>query len=473
MNNEIREEKQIEDGNILTKTNPINNIEENSEGCSKLDESESPLFQIEKQNKNTANKNLKKSNILSCFFSLGNFVSELYKEISGIDLQIYNKTKNNNCSDDSNSKIDKKIFKEKLKFEIPIYKIENENYIKSKEILNIENLKKNLNSNINNGINNGLFVNNKNHINIINEPFGFNNNINNIIYNPFNCNIIDTKKLFKILEQKNMFLKCKDIGLHALMNPNNLNHNLFSLCVNKILNNINYRTNYNNNINQFMSFNNGINYYFNNLINQNILLKQNYCPNKNTNNINQPNNIINKKKYIITLKSKTNDPNIDKISKIHVTTSYVKDISKTKQENVPPKKEKNIINLKDIESGKEIRTVVRLNPIPPNYSSFDISKLLDKYLKIESGKNQRIYSALYTPLCKIIGQNLGYCFVMMVKPKYVIEFYNTFYGKILGKKKCRKPCTVIWADKQGDDFLKATEDDPIRKPIIFKDIKKD
>ena len=47
------------------------------------------------------------------------------------------------------------------------------------------------------------------------------------------------------------------------------------------------------------------------------------------------------------------------------------------------------INLDNIKSGKETRTVVRLNPIPPNYSSFDVCKLLDKYLQIESGKNQR------------------------------------------------------------------------------------
>ena len=149
---------------------------------------------------------------------------------------------------------------------------------------------------------------------------------------------------------------------------------------------------------------------------------------------------------------------------------------KQEKENDEAKKEKSIKNkiiLEDIESGKETRTVVRLNPIPPNYSSFDISKLLDKFLKIETGKNQRIYKALYTPLCKIIGKNLGYCFVMMAKPKYVIEFYKTFSGKSFGKKKCKKPCNVIWADIQGDDFLKSSEDDPIRKPIIFKDIRDD
>ena len=127
----------------------------------------------------------------------------------------------------------------------------------------------------------------------------------------------------------------------------------------------------------------------------------------------------------------------------------------------------------DIKSGIETRTVVRLNPIPPNFSSFDVSKLLDKYLKIENGKNQRIYKALYTPLCKVIGKNLGYCFVMMASPKYVIDFYKTFNGTTFGLKKCYKPCNVIWADFQGEDFLKLNKDDPIRKPIIFKDIKND
>ena len=147
-------------------------------------------------------------------------------------------------------------------------------------------------------------------------------------------------------------------------------------------------------------------------------------------------------------------------------------MAKTKTENTDvsnkEKNVKNLININDILSGKETRTVVRLNPIPPNYSSFDISKLLDKYLKIEAGKNQRIYKALYTPLCKVIGKNLGYCFVMLVKPKYVIDFYNTFNGKIIGAK---NGCNVIQSDKQGDDFLNVSEGDPTKKPIIFKDIK--
>ena len=97
-------------------------------------------------------------------------------------------------------------------------------------------------------------------------------------------------------------------------------------------------------------------------------------------------------------------------------------------------KSKYNINLNNIINKKEKSIVVKLYPIPENYSSFDIIKLLDMHLKIESEKNRRIYKALYAPKCKETGKNLGYCFVMMVKPKYVINFYKTFNGKMLGEK---------------------------------------
>ena len=96
--------------------------------------------------------------------------------------------------------------------------------------------------------------------------------------------------------------------------------------------------------------------------------------------------------------------------------------------------------------------------------------LLDKFLKIESGKNQRIYKALCVRQDKFMRKNLGYCFVMMVKPKLVFEFYKAFNGKILGEKKCKKPCKVIWAIIQGEEFLKLNGDVPFIKPIILKDI---
>ena len=369
------------------------------------------------------------------------------------------------------------IYDEKPLFNIPINEIKNE-----KEINNKENNKKNNENNVNNvknnnfnfgnqnsipfhGINNDLFFNSyfSNNVNNmgLNGPFGLNNNY--YLANQYNQNIV------RFYELKIKIEKLIQIGVGALMNPKNHNHYLLQM--NNDLNCIN------NSFNQYSTFNNNYNFNgFNNLANPNPFFG-NYFSNQHAQNMNNYNHQkSNPEKYTITLKSKTDDPSIEKISKIQVITSYVKDNSKVKQENNDTKIEKNVknlINLDDIKSGKEKRTVVRLNPIPPNYSSFDVSKLLDKYLNIETGKKQRIYKALYVPLCKVIGKNLGYCFIMMVKPEYVIQFYNTFNGRIFGKKKCKKECNLFWANVQGEDFLKNTEDDPIRKPIIFRDIKED
>ena len=383
---------------------------------------------------------------------------------------------------------------EKVKDRIEIKNTNKENiYLQNKyNNKNILNYNLNIENNQNNKrkeLNNENFFKSKidnNYDRRINQNFrqnqyNFNCINNNLFYLQNRFNYMN-QALANIIGQKNEFEKIRYLGICALNNPLNLNHYLLTTYNNYGNNNLNF-----NNINQFSPFKNSLNFNFNYYGIQNPLIT-NYLQNHellNMNTLNKLNNISNisnsnkPKKYIITFKSKTNIPNVEKVQKIEVCTSYhKKENPKIKQENPNPqaKKEKlikNIINLEDINSGKEKRTVVRLNPIPPNYSSFDISKLLDKYLKIETSKNNRIYKAVYTPLCKIIGKNLGYCFIMMVHPKYVIDFYNVFSGKILAKKKCNKPCNVIWADIQGDDFLKLNEDDPIRKPLIFKDIIKD
>jgi hypothetical protein len=173
-------------------------------------------------------------------------------------------------------------------------------------------------------------------------------------------------------------------------------------------------------------------------------------------------NII--KNYKFSYKEKANDS----IQKVFIKTTPLK---KEKENCIKEEKkilEKNIIKLEDIISGKENRTVVRINHIPQKLSTFHISKLFDKYLNKDNINNKKIYKAIYTPLSKVIGKNIGYSFVMMVKPKYVIDFYNTFNGRSLNKKNNKKPCSVVWADLQGEDFLKVS-DDPLRSPIIFKD----
>jgi len=125
-------------------------------------------------------------------------------------------------------------------------------------------------------------------------------------------------------------------------------------------------------------------------------------------------------------------------------------------------KPENKINFDLIYAGKEKRTCVRLSPIPKKYSPFDMIKLIDKYLKFEPGK--RIYNSIYVPLAKVIGKNIGYCFVNLISPEYVISFYNTFNGIYFNS--CKKPCIVVFSDQQNMDI---NEKNPLRSPIVFKD----
>ena len=436
--------------------------------------------------------NGEKKKIIKFNFNFTIPINDLNNENKKIDTQYYirldkkekeeNKKQNNIC-------INLKVYKED-ELNQQKRKIQNLKTNENKAInINSQNIfiNQNLNQIPYNGINNKLIGN---QVNVNFYPFyaqnnlvGLNNNQN--IYNSllYKINLYLNKKK----QEKKELQKLKDIGFYGINNSHNKNHYLTKMFLNNNLDIINNT----NNLNPLFTFNNPLNQInYNYYGNQNQLLN-NYIINPNLlningnglNNINNLNNLNNisgqniPEQYTIIIKNNTKDPEVKKLSKIKVTTTYLKDKTKNNQENKEQnnkvKSHKNFINIDDIISGKENRTVVRLNPIPPNYSSFDISKLLDKYLNIESGKNQRIYKAIYTPLCKIIGKNLGYCFIMMANPKYVIDFYNTFNGRIFQKKKCKRPCNVIWADIQGNEFLKTNEDDPIRKPIIFKDIKND
>ena len=244
-----------------------------------------------------------------------------------------------------------------------------------------------------------------------------NNNINYLA--PYKT--IAYKQINDIIEKEYQYYKSLQTGLKFLSNINNKNNYLLEYLVP-------------NNFSQNSIFNQNINY--NNTI-QNKLNQHRFQIKINNN----------KNNFISESKNENNNIKINLNNKSNI----------------------NFIDINLILKGEENRTVVRLHPIPQNYSSFDISKLIDKYLHIENGKNQRIYKALYVPLSKILGKNIGFCFIMMVEPKYVINFYSTFNGINFNKKKARKPCTVIWADVQGDDFLKIS-DDPLRSPIIFKDL---
>jgi hypothetical protein len=235
------------------------------------------------------------------------------------------------------------------------------------------------------------------------------------------------------------------------MNHQNINNYLLKLFFNNDLISLNQLFQYNNNMNCICNtFPNIFNNFGNSLFNNGFQYKINQKKN------NEPEN------YEITFKIPTNHPNIKKITKISINTSYINDNEIIKQKN--NETTEGAINIDDIISGKEKRTVIRLIPIPNKYFSFDIIKLIDNYLSIKSRKG--IIKAIYTPFSLKKRKNFGFCFIMLTNPKYVIDFYNKINGIVFGKKKCNKPCKVIWADIQGDEFLEPK--DLHRRPIIFK-----
>ena len=278
---------------------------------------------------------------------------------------------------------------------------------------------------------------NNNKIKIQNSNYFIKDNIYrngemNFVFNNFIfiINIINNlnQQLILLQQQKSNYISLKNKGLFAISNSKSINHYLFK--------------------NHFIIMINPLN---------NLYKFRNNIDNVN----NQENSHNTFKNKTIMIKEKTKKNNFSTNNKMNIPLN----IEQTIEPNIS---QKNIIIIEDILSGKDKRTVIRLSPIPQNYSSFDISKLIDKYLGIESNKNKRIYKALYAPLSKKIGKNIGYCFVMMVNPYKVIQFYKTFNGINFNKKRCKKNCMVIWANLQGDDFLKVS-DDPLRSPIIFKD----
>lgn len=244
--------------------------------------------------------------------------------------------------------------------------------------------------------------------------------------------------------RQNIFLNPNILEENMSLNQfnNNLQNN-FPLNL-SLMNNSNISSNgYNWNWNSFLNLFN-CNQFFFNFIKQDIDL--NYkISNISIELINKKNGKKELKKYII---SNHNQENKEK--------EYNHKKSKVKPEN--------IINIEYILLGKEKRTFVRIHPIPKRFSVYDMIKLIDRVIKTKPG--ERIYNAVYLPSTKIIGKNMGYCFINLVSPQYVIYFYNIFNGFIFRFKKNKKSCSVIFADNQEVDL---SNDEPSRRPIVFND----
>ena len=153
---------------------------------------------------------------------------------------------NNKEKISKNEKIIKFVkYEYKPNFNIPIEKIKEElnekNKTNNKNIINTKNeIKNEDNKNLNNTSNKNLKLNNNNQMNNNNQIYylnGFNSNFGNSKYLNTNYNNI----LLTIFEQKAQFKILKDMGMRALMNPQNINNYLLN---NYFISNIN--TNINN-----------------------------------------------------------------------------------------------------------------------------------------------------------------------------------------------------------------------------------
>ena len=244
-------------------------------------------------------------------------------------------------------------------------------------------------------------------------------------------------------------------SLNQIPQNRQLNQNLQNIPNNTYLMNANN----NNNFTQFQQLNPLLPYYQYLQLNNQI---QNYqiiqfimnIINNNNENININNISINKIRKNNFQKNKNNKKN-------KINNNNENNANKNLKKKAP--KPENEIIISKILLGEEKRKFVKLSPIPNKYSPFDVINLLDKILKTEKGK--RIYNSVYVPLAKVIGKNKGYCFVSLVSPKYVVEFYRIFNGMNL--KNCNKPCSVVFSDKQNID---CSNDDALKRPIVFYDI---
>ena len=314
-------------------------------------------------------------------------------------------------------------------FNIPIKKIsyEAEKKRKRKEQNEINNIL----SKIANNNNNSNFSINYNNPDILNCTYNnmnpnllnyINNNLNNQFINIqtnnqiINYNLNINPKLYYIMNLKKKLNELLQIAMKHLSDSKNINHYLIEN------NNFQISNNYNNN-----TFNNNNNCFLNN--NNNNYYNQNKKNNENIQN-NQTNK--NQENFIYLIKEETNDPSVEKISKFEITTTF--------------KKNKKTITIRDIKSGKDKRTYIKLVPIPPNYKSIDIIKLLDKYLTKD---NKKVYNVVYTPHNN--GVNLGHCFINFVDSKYIIDFNKTVVNYM--KKNIDKSCKIIWANKHENEFL--------------------
>ena len=121
------------------------------------------------------------------------------------------------------------------------------------------------------------------------------------------------------------------------------------------------------------------------------------------------------------------------------------------------KGEKQILNLEDIVSGKDMRTTIMIRNIPIKYTD----EILNESLAEFDGK----YDCLYMPYDYEKNGNKGYAFINFVNPLHILYFYEKFNGKKWAHFESSKICELNCAHFQGINEIQ-------KHAKNYKDLKK-
>jgi hypothetical protein len=85
--------------------------------------------------------------------------------------------------------------------------------------------------------------------------------------------------------------------------------------------------------------------------------------------------------------------------------------------NTQPPEEGMEINLEKIKSGEDLRTSICIRNIPNKYKQFE---MLQEIKKNHDGR----YDFFYIPIDYQTNASVGYCFLNMVHPLFILDFYK-------------------------------------------------
>ncbi|KAK1324749.1 Protein MEI2-like 2 [Acorus calamus] len=125
------------------------------------------------------------------------------------------------------------------------------------------------------------------------------------------------------------------------------------------------------------------------------------------------------------------------------------------------------LDLEKIVSGEDARTTLMIKNIPNKYTSKMLLAAIDEH-------HRGTYDFLYLPIDFKNKCNVGYAFINMVSPLYIVPFYQAFNGKKWEKFNSEKVASLAYARIQGKDALvthfqnsSLMNEDKRCRPILF------